>query len=407
MAAQQQTDPMFTWAVMIGMLCVGILVFWFVSYPTIGPAYIGFKKVELYPLTFISQDAAEDFARLGLRQYNVKRLAKAKNITPKEMWGEMMAAGKVTGKHYRFIITGLMGIALFYVMFVRKPREFKSKYNLDGLISAHARRWPVITPIMKYNPSKGKHRTIGSKIPVDLPPFAEALYPEEWMTYNRIRLYNGVPDRDQIRRAFLLQLCEKYEGLNALPEHLYCLAAAFALKGARKRKECDQFLGEISKCWTLEKGFVPTPSVKSMAARTLADSKYADGLLKIMSNHAYVSTAFIAALKWARRQGGVLAPAQFVWMRGEDRVMWYPLNNLDRRAFHVEAAGAMAHYMAEVQAGKPLQMPRLDAAVVATVQYLSDIRPRIPELEEQSIPQITDQSKDKGKTLLVGKKGKA
>lgn len=382
MAAQQnQTDPMITWIVLIGMLVAGIYGMWIVTYGTTGPLMIFAKRIELYPLTFISREAEADYHALGRIREMAAASAEGGNLPHQNMWMAVMQAGRMSGRHYHQAMGVIMLVVMGYVMFMRPKQQFKTIFNLEGMIVAHARRWPVVTPFIKFNPSKANTRSVGGRIPATLPPFAEALYPEEWMAHNRIRVVNGVPDRDQIRRALLPQLGARFEGFDALPEHLYCLAAAFALKGGRKRSECDALLGDLAKCWTLEKGFVPTPAVKTLVARTLSTAKFADPLLAVMRKHAYEATAFVAALKWARRQGGVLAPAQFVWMRGYDRAMWYPLNNLDRRAFHVEAAGAMSHYMAEVQAGKPLSVPRLEAAVVAVAQYLSDTRARIPEVE--------------------------
>ena len=69
--------------------------------------------------------------------------------------------------------------------------------------------------------------------------------------------------------------------------------------------------------------------------------------------------------------GGVLAPAQFLWVRGADRNLWYPLNNQGRRSFHTEGAGAMAHFMAELNAKKPLPMARLDTAIMSLNQYFN------------------------------------
>ncbi len=79
----------------------------------------------------------------------------------------------------------------------------------------------------------------------------------------------------------------------------------------------------------------------------------------------------VGALRYARFQGGVLAPAQFLWLRAVDRALWYPLNNLGRRSFHTEGAGAMAHFMAEQNAKKPLVVPRIDTAIITLNQYLA------------------------------------
>ena len=381
MAGAQQSGQEWTSFLLVGMVAGAILSFWLLTYSTTGAALIRLKQMELYPMTFISEQARVDYNTLATAlEVKVPQISSASG-----MWRAFVVAGTMSGKYYRYPIAFILGFFLIYVMFFRKKQIFKNKYGLESVMAEHAKRWPVITPLLKFNPAKGKQRSIGAAVPVDLPPFAEALYPEEWMAHNRIAVVNGVPDRDQIRRAFLPQLCERFEGLDGLPEHLYCLAAALALKGARKRKECDALLGEMAKCWTSERGFVPTAVVKSTAAHALRNPKYAEPLLEIMNKHAYVATAFLGALKWARRQGGVLAPAQFIWLRAEDRTIWYPLNNLDRRAFHIEASGAMSHYMAEVYAGRPLTVPRLEAAVVAVTQYLSENRPRLPGIDENKV----------------------
>jgi intracellular multiplication protein IcmP len=188
------------------------------------------------------------------------------------------------------------------------------------------------------------------------------------------------------------QLGEVFTEIERLPDHAYCLLAAFALKGARKRTEADDLLGDIAANWSSDEGLKITPALKGKASAVLSNRKFVEPLIEVIGKHAYVTTVMLAALAWARREGGVLAPAQFVWLRGEHRELWYPLNNIGRRAFHVEAAGAMAHYQSELQAGRALLMPRLDAAVVAVVQYLSEVRPRIPELENKPSVLLTSKA---------------
>jgi intracellular multiplication protein IcmP len=382
-AAQNQIDPFVTWAVLIAMCCGAIFCLWAMGYRYLGPAIINIKKFEVYPITFFSDEAKASYKRLEYMHAGAKRASRAGdgNLGYGDMWSIVSMASKEAGRYYRkpvgFILIGFAVI----VLFTNQQNRFKVKHSLDTLMRVQAMSWPSITPFLKYNPAVAENqRPIGARVPLKLPMFAESLYPEEWMAHNRIRVINGVPDRDQIRRALLGQLGERFDGIDNLPEHVYCLLAAFAMKGARKRKESDAFLGEIASCWTPEGGFRPTPSVKSQAAKLLNDKKVVGPLLEVMNRHAYETTALLSALAYARRQGGVLAPAQFVWLRGEDRTLWYPLNNLGRRSFHIEAAGAMAHYQSELEAGRALSMPRLEAAVVAIVHYMSETRAKIPEI---------------------------
>lgn len=387
MAGQQQTDPIITWLVIIGMLCAGIYGMWLINYKFLGPVLIYMKTFELYPLTFFSDDAALTYRRLQELSRTIhSQTTMGYGHDHETMWRFVTLAGKYSGAFYSKIVGVIAVLIAVYTMFAYPSNRFHSKFDLESMISIQAKTWPVVTPFIKYNPTKIKSRPPGARVPSELPLFAEALYPEEWMAHNRIRVINGVPDRDQMRRALMNQLGQRFEGIDSLPEHIYCLLAALALKGARKRDDCDKLMGELAKCWTQEAGFTPSASVKSTVAKALTNKKYVEPLLEVMNKHAYVATAMIAVIGWARLQGGVLAPAQFVWLRGEDRTLWYPLNNMGRRSFHVEASGAMAHYQAEVSAGKAIIIPRLEAAVVAIAQYISETRAKIPELEGGDAP---------------------
>lgn len=382
MAAQPQTEPIFTWLILLLLLCIGLFGIWGMTHRVTGPAIMAVKQYELYPLTFFSDDANAAYNTIKHHRAQLShRMYEGNEYSYADMWALTMYVGKVSGAAYRYVVGSILICMGLWVLFVTSPSRFKNRHTLESLMGAQAISWPVISPFLKYNPASENGRIPGARVPLELPIFAEALYPEEWMAHNRIRVVNGVPDRDQIRRALLGQLGERFDGIDNLPEHLYCLLAAFALKGGRKRKEADDLLGQIAKCWDHETGFNPSAHVKSAASKALHDPKIIEPLLDVMNKHAYVATALLGALAWARRQGGVLAPAQFVWLRGEDRELWYPLNNLGRRAFHVEASGAMSHYMAEVEASRALSMPRLDSAVVAIVQYLSETRAKIPEIE--------------------------
>ncbi len=150
------------------------------------------------------------------------------------------------------------------------------------------------------------------------------------------------------------------------------LLAAFALKGAQKREESDEFLGKLALAWSPETGFKPEAELASEIKKILKDPKLGGRLVPAMDKFAWRTTAMLGALKWARDNGGVLAPAQFLWLRAEDRSLWYPLNNLGRRAFHSEGAGAMAHFMAEEAAKKPLPIPRVDTCIITLNTYLHD-----------------------------------
>jgi intracellular multiplication protein IcmP len=176
-----------------------------------------------------------------------------------------------------------------------------------------------------------------------------------------------------------LQLGPRWNGTRDLPSYILALFAAFALKGVQKRDESDELLGKLSLAWSVGGGFRPSAELMNEVKRIIRNPEIGGKALEIADEHAYRTTAMLGVLRWARWMGGVLAPAQFLWLRGMDRTLWYALNNLGRRSFHIEGAGAIAHFMAEQSAKKPLPIARIDTAVVTLNMFLSNPeRPPMP-----------------------------
>ena len=174
--------------------------------------------------------------------------------------------------------------------------------------------------------------------------------------------------------------------------------AAFALKSVRKRTEADDLLGELALCWNHKSGLNVNGALASKARKILKNKSTSEDILNICNRHAYVTTAMLGALNHARSEGGVLAPAMFLWLRGHDRALWYPLNNLGRQAFHAEAFGAMSHYRAEQMLGRPIAKPMLKDAVKVISAFIKDKNKSmpIPQLDFSMIKNKKDADKNQG-----------
>ncbi|MDP9126793.1 MAG: hypothetical protein M3N08_00845 [Pseudomonadota bacterium] len=293
----------------------------------------------------------------------------------------MAAVERIVTLYDRWILVAGLGAFGIYISFFSPRNKFRTRHSLETFIQTQAKMWPIIAPIAKFDPGKTSARRLGDKIPDKLPPFAEALSPEEWISYHRITVTNGIPDREAARRAFLLQLGPRWTGLDGTPLHVQALIAAFALKGAQKREESDDLLGRLSLCWSVGAGLSLPGDLLNEIRGYNRDAKLIEPVLEVAREHAYRVTAVLGILRWARMQGGVTAPAQFLWLRAVDRVLWYALNNLGRRSFHTEGAGALAHFMAERNAKKALPIPRIDTAIVTLNQYFASSGQPIPPRE--------------------------
>lgn len=276
------------------------------------------------------------------------------------------------------IIIALSAMALWGLLFSNET-QMRKVYTLEKLIKQQGKMWPVIMPALRFNPIIQKQRVPGSPLSAELPMFAEALSPEEWLSYNNIPIANGVVDPIAAAKALMPQLGPRWQGLKGNPPYILGLMAAFALKGGRKRIQSDDLLGELALCWNPKSGFKMGWKLRNKIDGILKDPKIGPPALEMMDKHFYRTTGLMRLLLWARERGGVLAPATFLWLRAVDRALWYPLNNTGRRTFHAEAGGAAAHYFAEIGLGRPLPMPKLDAAIASLNTYVAEFSPTLPE----------------------------
>ncbi|PTX52530.1 hypothetical protein IQ03_01217 [Gemmobacter caeni] len=124
--------------------------------------------------------------------------------------------------------------------------------------------------------------------------------------------------------------------------------------------------GGMDKAILAEEGLMPR-------IRKILDGKPGRALAEVAARHAWVETAFPAMLQVARKDRGVLPAAAFLWLKGEDRLLWYILDNVGSDAVMIESAGAMSHFKAEVQIGLPIRRPAVFQAARALREDYLDV----------------------------------
>lgn len=307
----------------------------------------------------------------------------AKNADKSELNSKTMDLIALGAIHpLRYVFTFLILLMAFWALFRGPKALYRNKLDLNHLIQRQASNFPAIAPFVKFNPTNQPPRPPGAPVPAELPLFAEALGPEEWVAYYDIPVPNGKIDEEAAARAFTKQLGPPWRGTMHMAPYKQVLLAAFCLKSVRKRREADEMLGALSKSWTFEGGLKISSSLISSARKILRDRDISGKLLSKCNQHAYENTVMIRALATAREEGGVLAPAQFLWLRAYDRMLWYPLNNIGRQSHHMEAIGAICHYKAEKMAQRPIPRPKVEDAVKTIADYLASPNARpIPALD--------------------------
>jgi intracellular multiplication protein IcmP len=369
---------------LLGLVFFGMLVLlWYYQSTNILNAvrYMRLGEMKLAFLFIDENDVATTLSGTNYTYQQIYDMTKA--AKKEELSGDVMSLiSSVALTPYRYVITGILLLFGMYMLFNGPKSQYRKRYDINTLLKRQSTNFPYITPFINFNPSNQPPRAPGSPVPAELPLFAEALGPEEWVAYYDVPVPDGKLDEEAAARVYGRELGRPWKGPSALPPYKQVLLAAFCLKAQRKRRESDVMLGELAKCWSPDGGLKIDGKLLKEARGILKNRDRVGKIISKCNQHAYENTALIRALLIAREEGGVLAPAQFLWLRGYDRALWYPLNNLGRQAFHAEALGTMCHYKAEKMAQRPIPRPKVEDAIKILAEYLasSDARP-IPALD--------------------------
>ncbi|GAB5390226.1 MAG: hypothetical protein Alpg2KO_31940 [Alphaproteobacteria bacterium] len=266
---------------------------------------------------------------------------------------------------FNAVLALLISIPILFSLFHKKSTSrFKKRLDLKQFIQEQAKVWKAITPAAVDDPLTD---TSGR--------WAEALTPDEWLKKEGILMIDNTPDREGVRAAFIKQLRKPWFGPKRLSPHARALCAAMALKGNGRPGDCDHLLAKLNTKWmqngkSIEKAMKKDGELRKEVDGILADPALGGKLFEAARLHAFEETAMATMLDWARSRGGVMASAEFLWLKSEDRGLWYVLNNVGRPTYHVEASGALAHWKVELAMGRPLPEPDVDEAIFGLEEFL-------------------------------------
>ncbi len=379
------------WAIICALCVIVLFIIWHYFHYDIRNSLRWIRYGEIWVMSWILPDSYG--VPWGGNVLNFEQWSEAiPNFGKEQITGEVSKQIAMLALYpFRWIYSALFVFIALWCMFKGPNTQFRRTHNLDTLLRSQANTFPYIAPFKDFNPSNQPARPPGAPVPAELPSFAEALGPEEWLVYEGI----PVPDREEsatsstakvdagvATKAFSKQLGRPWRGWAHLPNYKQVLLASFCLKSVRKREESDALLGELALSWTYKNGLKISNSLLKIARSTLKNREVSGKVLSVCNQHAYENTAMLRGLLVARDEGGVLSPSQFVWLRALDRSLWYALNNLGRQTFHMEALGTMAHFRVEKLTQRPVLRPRVEDAVMKITEYMSSERARpIPLLD--------------------------
>jgi len=224
--------------------------------------------------------------------------------------------------------------------------------------------------------------------PTTLRPADFALTPEEWVERHALRP-DGEFDEKRATAALTDQLGRPRQESLRGSDGALVVYIAFSLHLVGRRDEAARFLGTVGETLTgaaaESDGTGPAsplrvpPEIFNECKQLLRDPAVFTEAEAIVQRHAWTNTALMSLLNTARMRSGVLAPAQFGWLKLVDRPLWYALQSLGfetegtGRYLHpnprVEAVGARDHWAVERAADIPIVQPSFDRAIVALQRH--------------------------------------
>jgi intracellular multiplication protein IcmP len=285
------------------------------------------------------------------------------------------------GQYIRYpsaVILVILAVVLFYT---HPTLRFKRTHSMKTLYEQEKFNWPQVMPVSTIDLVKE---------PIDKGPWAMSLTPLQFAKKHRLIIeerekatsiggqrekVNIALARAEAHQVFAMQLGPYWNGIEKLSMHTKALFAVFVARANHDQDTAKKILDQLA--LSSVNGQLDFSGVEDVI-RKYKDSAF---IKKITECHAYVMTVMSSMLE-AARQDGVLASADFLWVKIVDRQLWYILNNIGRQTAFVETAGIFAHWLAEKKLGRRISVPMVEEAVKAMEAALKEVV-YIPDSEER------------------------
>ena len=294
---------------------------------------------------------------------------------------------EVIGRYFMYPSVFLIMVMAVFMFKNHKFMRYVRAHNMETLMAQEQKNWPQIAPVVNIDLMA---------MDINKGPWAMAMNPLQFCkAYKLVRVEMEADTKaawrsegkvkatvleDKANQLFSQQLGALWEGPNKLPPHIKALFAVFVARAEHEPEVARNYLQKLS--ISAAKGEMDYSETEDLLKKYYAKSKPTHIIEK---RHAYVSTIMASMLELARTDG-VLASADFLWLKPVDRRMWQMLNNVGRSVATCEIAGVYAHWLVEKQLLRPISVPTVEQATKALV-YAMSLTVYVPDEGEQ-IPVI-------------------
>lgn len=287
-------------------------------------------------------------------------------------WASFKEVRTRVGMQTRYVFALIVAGLSVWVFLKMKGDGYKRVFSLAGgkgkapsLAKYQAMRWQVASVSANFEPD-GRDSTIDP-----------SMTPLEWMKANGVAYEDSELNEESAEEAFANQLGKPWHGIAraSLPVQTVLLLSALHLTG---NKAALRERSGIALAWS--GGSDGTKACQEFVKRHIGNEKLKRIIENIAGKHAYENTVVIAMITKSRDKAGVLASSDLLWVKKVDRSLWYTINNVGRRRFHIEGAGSICHYFGEHIGRNKMVDPYVKQAVEGLDGYL----------DEQGIISLTD-----------------
>lgn len=334
----------------------------------------------LFPLVYLPSEITNDgiffwinadMKDVAIRYIDILSLDSSKIvelITEKEKYADLV------GTVNTFVSTAISPYVLFMFLFYSygiykfRNNDYKDKHSIDSLLEHQADLWPQVKPMVNVRPQK-VHDLDEGEWAMCLEPFSFAeknnilIREENKMGEESLRLDDGIATS-----VFQKQLGRPWKGVDDLDENERYIFAILASRACRKTAHSLELVQTIARAFTTEKKYKPK-EIKAFKEKAdiavesaIQNYKNTETVQNVIREHFFVNTVMARMLEEARKDG-VLATADFIWLKIRNRTLWYILNNIGRRSAWTEAAGTWFHYNYEKAIKRKIPSPMVSGAV--------------------------------------------
>ncbi len=370
---QQQTTATANFAWLLALMVLIALFLWWIEHPLIVRIVFVIREAEVFVMRYIFDGlnaligalhlptiAPPYWYRWGHFMFQAGEQVDYKAIG----WQDVVLISRSVGTWLTYLFSMASVFFLYRLLFRHSGSKFSRTFSMKTLRASEASIWPAITPILNTALVQEDLNTgpwAMARMPLDFAKDHDLLYVKKEKNNSVWAVHE-----DQAETIFTKQLGPLWRGVENASPHVQALVVIFVARTERKKDIAKKLLDQLA---------ISSSGSQldySGIAELVQEYRANKVLVWLEKRHAYTLT-FMASLLALSRAEGVLASAEFLWLKVKDRPLWYILNSVGRQTAVVEVAGPIAHWVAEKKLKRALKTPMISRAVAAFSEEMGNI----------------------------------